>query len=87
MTAPTTPLVFVDLYQSRPRKLFGRAQTWRWKALNGNNFRVLAASSEAYTNRSDAVDAIEQLFGATSNVYLRQTEHGNQLLRLAAVEQ
>lgn len=76
-------LVFVDLYQSRPRKLLGRAQTWRWRALNGNNRRVLAASSEAYTNQADALAAITELFGTASNVYLRQTEQGDQLLRLA----
>lgn len=80
-------LIFVDLYQSRPRKLLGRAQTWRWRALNGENFRVLAASSEAYTNEADAIAAIASLFGNASNVYLRQHEQGNQLLRLAAVEQ
>jgi uncharacterized protein YegP (UPF0339 family) len=76
-------LVFVDLYQSRPRKLLGRPQTWRWRALNGNNRRVLAASSEAYTNQADALAAIQQLFGTASNVYLRQHEEGNVELRLA----
>lgn len=80
-------LVFVDLFQSRPRKLLGRAQTWRWRARNGDNFRVLAVSSEAYTNYSDAVDAIFELFGDKSNVYLREAEHGNAKLRLATPDQ
>ncbi|MGV0042058.1 hypothetical protein [Mycobacterium colombiense] len=86
MTNPSPDLVYVDLYQTaapmrvlRPR----RAQRWRWRALNGNNSRVLAASSEAYTNRDDALAAINQLFGANSNVYLRSGVGGNQLLRLA----
>jgi hypothetical protein len=77
-------LVFVDLFQSRPRKLLGRAQTWRWRARNGNNFRVLAVSSEAYTNYQDAVDTVTQLFGDSSNVYLRQKERGDVELRLSS---
>lgn len=86
MTSATPALVYIDLYQTapplrvlRPR----RAQRWRWRALNGLNSRVLAASSEAYTNRDDALAAINQLFGTASNVYLRSGVGGNQLLRLA----
>lgn len=81
------PLVFVYLYQSRSRKLLGRPQTWRWRALSGNNFRTMAASSESYTNRQDCLDAITQLFGADTNVYLRQHEQGNQPLRMASPPQ
>lgn len=80
----TPPLVYVDLYEGRIRKFFQRAQRWRWRALNAGNRRVLAVSSEAYFNQQDAIDTIEQLFGPGTTVYLRQAEHGNQLLRLAA---
>lgn len=87
MADGTPPLVFVDLYQGSSRKLLSRAQTWRWRALNGNNFRVLAVSSENYTNRQDCVDAIFQLFGNGSNVYLRQHEQGDLPLRMASPPQ
>lgn len=80
------PLVYVDLFQA-PKNLIAavtaRPQRWRWRAINGLNSRVLAISSEAYTNRADAVAAINQLFGPASNVYLRSGNGGNQLLRLA----
>lgn len=77
-------LVYIDLYQKRSlTRLLGRPQPWRWRALNGDNFRVLAVSSEAYTNRADALAAIEELFGTSSNVYRRESEQGNTELRLA----
>jgi hypothetical protein len=83
-----TPLIFIDIYEDKPPLTVlsvlrgGRPQRWRWRALNGNNFRVLAVSSEAYTNYSDAVAAITELFGDGSEVYLRQAERGNRVLRL-----
>lgn len=87
MTTPKYPLIYIDLYQSKPRKVFRRPQTWRWRALNAGNSRVLAVSSENYTNRDDAVSAVRQLFGSGSDVYLRQTETGNVMLRLANLPQ
>lgn len=88
MTNPS--LVYVDLQEvkvvnwlSRP---FRRPQKWRWTAINGGNQRVLAVSSENYTNRQDCIDAIVQLFGDQSNVYLRQPEIGNIELRLANIQ-
>lgn len=83
MADPKYPLVYIVLYQSKPRKVFRRAQTWRWRALNAGNSRVLAVSSENYTNRDDCVAAVRQLFGSRSDVYLRQAETGNVMLRLA----
>lgn len=83
-----TALIYVDLYQSdpglKPFATGSRPQRWRWRALNGDNSRILAISSESYTNRQDAVDAIAELFGDTSNVYRREVEVGNVELRLAA---
>ncbi|WP_136246066.1 hypothetical protein [Mycobacterium intracellulare] len=93
MAAPEeSPLIYVDLYQQevptattlthivlkRPRP-----QRWRWRAINGGNGRVLAISSEAYTNQADALAAVTQLFGSNSDVYLRSSNQGNQLLRLS----
>lgn len=89
MTAPErSPLVYVDLYQGPPTRsaktLFrARPQRWRWRAINGDNGRVLGISSEAYTNRGDAVATIKQLFGSYSDVYLRGSDQGNELLRLS----
>jgi uncharacterized protein YegP (UPF0339 family) len=87
MTGSTSALVYVDIFQGTINplaRLTGRRQQrWRWRALNGDNYRVLAASSEAYVNREDCVSAIRQLFGSQSNVYLRAAEQGNLLLRLA----
>lgn len=76
--------MFIDLIQTPVlKRLLGRPQRWRWVARNGSNFRVLAVSSENYTNKSDCVAAIEQLFGTGSDVYRREPETGNVRLRLA----
>jgi hypothetical protein len=75
-------LIFVDIKRSRTR-FPGRPQRWFWVALNGNNFRRLARSSENYTNRQDCLDALKQLFGSDANVYKREAEVGNVCLRLA----
>lgn len=84
-------LVFVELYQTRGNKVTAsspgfRPQNWRWRAINGDNQKRMATSGEAYTNKQDCLDAIAQLFGSETNVYLRESEHGNVALRLA-VEQ
>lgn len=79
-------LIYVDLFQGTQNplaRIAGRPQRWRWRAVNGFNHRTLAVSSEAYSNKSDAVSAITQLFGTDSNIYLRSSGTGNQLLRLA----
>lgn len=88
MPTNTPQLVYVDIYQAMkttaPDSPGGRPQHWRWRATNGNNHRVLAVSSEAYTNESDCLDAIQELFSNGTDVYLRQTEQGDQQLRLAS---
>jgi hypothetical protein len=85
------PLIYVDLIEVREpkaRKLLGpvrtRWQPWRVSILSGNNMRRLFRGSERWTNRQDALDAIALAFGGGSNVYLREAEHGNQVLRMAA---
>jgi hypothetical protein len=79
----TGAVIYVDVKQSRRLWPLTRPQRWYWIALNGNNMRRLARSSETYTNRQDALDAVTELFGTESNVYKREAEMGNQLLRLA----
>lgn len=80
-----TPTVFIDIYQTPllKRLLNARVQRWRWRAVNAGNHRVLAVSSESYTNSGDCMDAVDQLFGARSDVWLRLDGHPNQLLRMA----
>lgn len=76
--------VFVDIKQSRKRWPLARPQRWYWIALSGDNMRRLGRSSENYTNRQDCIDAVWLLFGDDqSNVYMRQAEKGNEILRLA----
>jgi hypothetical protein len=82
-------LIYVDLkYVPEPkaRKLIpgrSRWQPWRVVILNGDNHEDLFRGTERWTNKQEALDAIEEGFGANSNVYLRETEKGNVTLRLA----
>jgi hypothetical protein len=79
--------VYVDLIfvpEPAVRKLIParkRHQGWMWVARNADNQKRLARSSERYTNRSDALAAVEQLFGAATTVFKREAEQGNVLLR------
>jgi hypothetical protein len=74
-----SPVIYVDLVKSKvPRK-----QPWRWVAKSAGNQRKLATSGESYSNRQDALDAATLVFGDHSNVYLREPEKGNRILRMA----
>lgn len=83
------PVIFVDLKyvpESKVRKLIpgrSRWQPWRVAILAAGNMKTLFRGSERWTNKQDALDAIALAFGTGSNVYLRQSEQGNQLLRRA----
>ncbi|AQT81989.1 hypothetical protein B1R94_26110 [Mycolicibacterium litorale] len=60
------PRVYIVLVKSRlPRK-----QRWRWVAVRAGNSRKLATSGEWYTNRADALEAIQILFGYGTDVYM-----------------
>lgn len=81
------PLVYVDIIHEAPPDDWPgdtRWQPWRWIAKNANNNEPMARSTEHYTNKQDVLDAIAQLFGSGSNVYLREAEQGNVALRMAA---
>lgn len=57
MTSPTT----VEIY--RTSRLGGlRPQRWRFRFIAANG-RILAQSSEAYTNRADALKAVALIVG------------------------
>ena len=61
-----------------------RFQPWRLLIKSGDNQEPLFKSTESYFNKADAENAARIGFGRGSNVYLRQSEHGNELLRLAS---
>ena len=75
------PVIYVDVKQSRRLWPLARPQRWYWVALNANNFRRLARSSETYTNYGDLLAAIEEVFGGQTVVYRREAEKGNVLVR------
>ena len=78
-------VIYVDLIRSTRRWPRRRPQRWSWTAVSGGNGRTLARSSESYTNRADCIAAIYQLFGAGSDVYLRQEQIGDVALRTAVI--
>lgn len=70
--AADIPGVFIDVYQAKANQIGRRrGQRWRWRARAAGNNRILAVSSEAYTNRDDAIAGIGLLFGPNSDIYLR----------------
>lgn len=78
------PLIYVDIKRAAlPSIRRGRPQRWYWVAKSADNQEKLARSSERYTNHEDCLAAIAQLFGSGTNVYLREQEQGNQVLRMA----
>lgn len=62
-------------------------QPWHSVVRSGDNQEPLFRSTERYFNREDADHAIQLAFGNNSNVYLRETEQGDKLLRLATPAQ
>lgn len=66
------------------KRYLERFQPWRVLIKSRDNHEPLFRSTESYFNKADAIHAAELGFGAGSNVYLRQHEHGNQVLRMAA---
>lgn len=59
------PVVIVEIYQGRKRF----RQAWRWRARNKANGEVMA-SGEAYTNEADCYNAVVELFGDSTRVWL-----------------
>lgn len=77
----TAPVVFVDIKQGR--SLLPRPQKWYWIAKSATNQKVLARSSERYTNRTDCIAAVRLLF-SSAVVYQRESEKGTVVVRVAA---
>lgn len=75
------PLIEADNAYRAYRLAF---QPWRILVKSGDNEEALFRSTERYFNEGDVRHAADLAFGPHSNVYLRQKEHGNVALRLAA---
>lgn len=67
-------------YNGRYLKKF---QPWRVLIKSGDNQEPLFRSTESYFHEADARHAVDLAFGPGSNVYLRASEKGNELLRAA----
>ena len=57
----------IELYRASPGPYKNRPQNWRfrYRAANG---RILVTGSESYTNRADAVHAIQLVFGPSAEI-------------------
>ena len=66
-------VLYVDIRESHAVNLLSRKrkQPWYWVLRNSNNNKVMAVSSERYTNRQDCVDAAKLVNGSSVTVYLR----------------
>lgn len=62
------------VYKRKPTLRVKRHQPWRFFVKSGDNWKTLAISSERYTNKQDALDAIELLFGPDTVVSLRESK-------------
>lgn len=92
------PLIYVDLIKEKPRKqkpdetaehyaaFLDSYQPWRVLIKSGDNQRKLFRSTERYLFRAGALNAIQLAFGSNSNVFLREREKGNAVLRRAGGE-
>ena len=79
------PTIYIEVYKTDPPRLrgFKRNQPWRIRIVNASNHRILA-SSESYTNESDALLAAHQIGSDVTMVYLRRADHVDELLRESA---
>lgn len=92
------PLIYVDLIEEKPRKqkpdetaehyaaFLDTFQAWRVIVKSGDNQKKLFRSTERYLHREGALNAIERAFGNNSNVFLREKETGNVVLRRPSAE-
>jgi hypothetical protein len=73
--------IIIQLRQSRSLFPIGRPQRWTWRAVNSGNHRVLAKSSETYTNRADAESVATALFSEGERVTLVRPDGTSVVLR------
>jgi hypothetical protein len=72
-----------DRTDEKYAQYLAKFQPWRVVVKSGDNQKALFRSTERYFNRSDAIHAAELAFADRSNVYLREAEQGNRVLRMA----
>jgi uncharacterized protein YegP (UPF0339 family) len=77
-----TDTIFVDVYKSK-RPWNGKP--WRFKVSSADNYEKLA-QGQAYETEKAAMHGAELVCGDHVNAYLRRAEHGNVLLRRAAIQ-
>jgi uncharacterized protein YegP (UPF0339 family) len=77
-------VIYVDVKKSSIARVLRRPQPYYWIARSADNQKVLARSSERYTNYADVLHAIDLLFAAGTTVYRRESEKGNVPVRMAA---
>jgi hypothetical protein len=76
------PTVYIDLVKNLPRKFPGRRpQPWRYFVRDAGNHAMYEKSSEALTNRGDAITAIEDVHGPDATVVLREHGQPDRVLR------
>ena len=65
-------ILYIYIRESHAVSLLGRKrkQPWYWVLRNSNN-KIMAVSSERYTNRQDCIDAAKLVNGSSVTVYLR----------------
>jgi uncharacterized protein YegP (UPF0339 family) len=66
--------------QEHYSKYLDKFQPFRWHAENAGNHKI-GAMGERYFNKEDAKSNIKQQYGSGTTVFLRETEHGLELLR------
>lgn len=77
------PGATVGWLNTRWRAYQDKFQPWRVVVKSGDNRKALFRSTERYFNRADAIHAAELAFADRSNVYLREAEQGDRVLRMA----
>jgi uncharacterized protein YegP (UPF0339 family) len=66
--------------QQQYSEYLDRFQPFRWHAENAGNHKI-GAVGERYFNKEDAKSNIKQQYGSGTTVFLREAEHGLELLR------
>ena len=78
------PMLYIDIKQTKKRWPTNRPQKFYFVARDAGNFKPLC-TSETYTNEADCVTAASKLGSHQTTVFLRQAEHGDQVLRYSTL--
>lgn len=78
---PATSAFRIDVRANKSRWPSRRPQRWGWRAVNTGNNKVMARSSESYTNERDCVDAAVALFSDGARVWLQRADGSSVVVR------